>query len=170
MRCTANRSRLNRRYASKTEIMQLEINERSIPGLFEVFKKHLFYFSRLCGHRARIPNLHEQRLEEIGEPETLRVGILNRHHHIGNGNGCSFGNRFNADRQFSAMLFQNVFPSFFIEQGGTSKMLRIQGFGLFDLFRSNDSALQITFEQVLQAEKYHLVEFTSPGFKIRIDL
>src|SRR3990167_7450911 len=78
----ANARTLHAAHPTEAEVVQLEVNEAGITGLFQKLEDGPFDLPTLRSHRDGIPRLHQQSLKEIRHPPTPVTGILDSHQDI----------------------------------------------------------------------------------------
>ena len=76
----------------------------------------LLLLARVRAHRHRVPHLHEQRLEVVGQPVALGVGVLDRHEHVLRGHDRALRDRLDRDGQPAAVRLEDVLPALAVER------------------------------------------------------
>ena len=109
---------LDRRDAAEAEVVQLEADEEAarVGALLEEVLDDLLLLARVRAHRHRVPHLHEQRLEVVGQPVALGVGVLDRHEHVLRGHDRALRDRLDRDGQPAAVRLEDVLPALAVER------------------------------------------------------
>ena len=90
--------------AAKSEIVQLERQQRRIAGADQGFADDLLDGARKRGHSDGIPHLQQNRFGPVGEPVELRIGIFNGDERVVAFDDRAFLNRADAQRQLPPCL------------------------------------------------------------------
>lgn len=174
VRGAAERGRLHRRDAARAKVVELEAEREGRRDLaacpLEVVREDLLLLARLRADRHRVPDLHEQRLEVIAQPEAFGVGVLDGHEHVLDGDGHALRERLDHDRQPAAMLLDDVLPARAVEvlhlalpHVRVDDLLR-----RINLGRGDDNAGKVPLEDVLQPEERHLRKLAAARLKVGV--
>src|SRR5262245_41701917 len=99
----ADARRLDRRNATKTKIMQLEVDKAGLASPFQRCEKDSLHLPALRADTAPVPDLYEQRLQVISQPIAGGIGVFDRHQNVASGNDSSLRHGSNDDRQPTPM-------------------------------------------------------------------
>ena len=112
----AERRRLHRGDAAEAKVDELVEERRGrrvarAARLVKVRGDNLLVLARVGRDGHRVPHLHEERLEVVGEPVALRVRVDHCHQAALGGNRRPLGHRLDLDRKLPAALVENVLPA-----------------------------------------------------------
>mmetsp|Transcript_18589 Transcript_18589/g.52574 ORF Transcript_18589/g.52574 Transcript_18589/m.52574 type:complete len:213 (-) Transcript_18589:105-743(-) len=181
MRAAASRGRLHRGHPAEAEVVHFE-HVPAAPdhgrgaGFLEVPHDDLLHFAALGAHRRGVPNLHQQRLEVVREPEALRVGVLQGEQDVLVREDCPLGHRLDDNWQVPTVLLQDVLPRLAIEQLAVVAPDRVREvhlevfLGVIDGLGRDHRSDHVLLEVVLESEKAHLGELTAAALEVGVDL
>ncbi len=170
MRRAADRCRLHTAHAATAEVVELKVDERGVTALFERRQDRGAHVARARAHRARVPNVRQQRLEVLGDPGAVRIGVLDGHQHVVYGHRCSFGNGADTYRQPSAMHVQDVAPALLVEDRVRAEVHPQDALGRLDFLLGHDHAFEVLPDDGLQAEEGHRGRVAAAAFEEGEDL
>ena len=79
-----------------------------VSRLLQVFGDEDLLNSALCADGHRVPNLHQQRLQEVSQPEAFGISVDKGEQSSLCGDNPAFGDGLDVNRQPSSMLLQDV--------------------------------------------------------------
>mmetsp|Transcript_19260 Transcript_19260/g.45584 ORF Transcript_19260/g.45584 Transcript_19260/m.45584 type:complete len:235 (-) Transcript_19260:128-832(-) len=183
VRAATDGCRLHGGHAPEPEVVQLEgcagrYGPVLIASLLHVLGDRHLLESALGGDCHGIPHLDQQRLQEVGQPEALRIRVDQREEHSLRGHDHPFGHGPDVHRQPAAMFFQDVLPALAVEHAwivihSIAKMLRVDLCGFINLLLGHHLAQEVALHKVLEAEEDHLVPsrvVTAAALKIAVDI
>jgi len=119
----------------------------------------------------RVPDLHQQRLQVIGEPKALWIGVHNSHQHILHRHNHTLRSGFDDDGKLSPMLFQDVFPTRPVEVLHFVKNTHVaidDFLSCVNFFLSYNLPNQVPLDEVLETEPANLGKLSTPRLEIRV--
>ena len=122
------------------------------------------------GDGGGIPDLEQQRFEEICEPVASRVGVADGHEHVVRGHRSAFGDGAYLDGQAAAVVLDDVHPAGAIEDAGAAEVRGGEPVGGVDIVRGDDAAREIAAQIGLQAEEDGVGKAAAARFQIAVDL
>jgi len=119
----------------------------------------LFYAAAQRGDRDRVPDLKQDGFCPIGQPIKFRVTVFDGDDGVLRANQRAFFDRFNSQRQDSAVFCVQTFPAFVVEAFRISREMFGSEFPrLFDIVGGKNLSSEVRFYDVLEAGDLHVIE------------
>ena len=121
---------------------------------------------RADGHR--VPDLHQERLHVVRQPEALRIRVFDRHQDIFHADHRPLGHRLDGEGEPALVLIDDVLPALSVELEAGREVALVVGRGLVDARLRHDFPREVALQEILQAEKTDLVVLAAPALKVGV--
>src|ERR1700739_1026133 len=169
MGSAADCRRLPRRYATESEVMQLESKASRWAGANQVLANLLLDVPRQRTNRDGVPDPQQQPLRPVGEPWEFGVGVLNGHQGVLDGNNVALWNRTNLEGQLAAVLFEQPRPASRVEHLVGAAVQSRKHPGFINVFLGEDHTDEASLQNVLETEEHRVFPESATRHQVRED-